>query len=296
MLAMNYTVSAYAVKVVKTLFGASFPAFEWQALLADIVLYLLLLLVPGIFLLIVFRKNPFSPFAGPLSAPPYPFLFVPMCIGLLYALNLAVNLLSGDLFAPFEHATDPSSLPMTLPGILLYFVQLSLLPALFEEWLFRGIMLRQLIPSVGKWPAVFISAFVFGLMHLNPAQSIFAFGFGLFAGYAYVCTGSIWFGALIHMLNNAVSGCVTYWSVVFEREDVMIAIGILVILLMIFGVVSLAFYIPCSRKKFVRTRRTREERLLPGVGSVFRAALCSPMLYLMIGAYGFLLWLYYFAK
>ena len=296
MLAVNFLMSAYVYAALPQLLGGSFPANEWQAGLVDIVLNLLLLLIPGAFLLIVFRKNPFSPFSGPLSTPPYPFLFVPMCIGALYALNFAAFYAFGEFFAPFDRAVDPSSYPITLPGMLLYFVQVAILPALLEEWLFRGIMLRQLIPSVGRWPAVLLSAFVFGLMHLNPAQSIFAFGFGIFVGYAYISTGSIWFGALIHMLNNAISLCVSYWGDVFGRTDIANAFNVFSLLMMVFGVFSLVFYCRRSRKTDVHTRRTREERLTPDGGTVLRATLSSPVLYLLAGAYGFLLWLFYLAS
>lgn len=295
MLAVNFALSAYVYGMLPVLFGESFPEVEWHGELADIVMNLLLLLIPSAFLLAVFRKNPISPFSGPLSAPKYPFLFIPMCIGALYALNFAVNLTFGDLFAPFDRTVDPSSYPTTLPGMLLYFVQLAIIPALLEEWLFRGIMLRQLLRSVGKWPAILLSAFVFALMHLNPAQSIFAFGFGIFVGYAYANTGSIWFGALIHMLNNAISGCATYWMDVFEQEYVTTAFGIYLFSMMLFGVIYLPFYCRHAQKTDLHVRRTEEERLLPEGGEVFRATLRCPALYLLIVGYGFMLWLYYLA-
>ncbi|MCH5183833.1 MAG: CPBP family intramembrane metalloprotease [Oscillospiraceae bacterium] len=290
MLAVHFAESAYATDVLISLFGRSVLEVEWKVYLADIVLSLLLVLIPGAFLLIVFRKNPFSPFAGPPAAPKYPFLFLPMCIGALYALNFAVDLLFGKLLAPFDR---PSYYPLTLAGMVLYFVRLVVMPALFEEWLFRGIMLKQMIPSVGKWPAVFVSAFVFGLMHLDPAQSVFAFGFGLFAGYAYISTGSVWFGVLLHMVNNALTGCFNYWTRVFGWESPIF--DSYIIFMILFGIVSLSFYRNRVRETGVRTRRTREERLLPDGKTVFRATLHSPMLYLLAAAYVFLLWLYYFA-
>ena len=293
MLAVNFAESTVIYGELLARFGDVFRESEWIRQLTEIAMNLLLILLPGVFLLAVFRKNPLSPFAGPLSTPKYPFLFVPMCIGALYALNFSVSLIFGDLLTPFDRAIDPSSYPVTLPGMLLYMAQIAIFPALFEEWLFRGIMLRQLIPSVGKWPAVVLSAFVFGLMHLNPAQSVFAFAFGLFVGYAYIQTGSIWFGVLIHMLNNAISCCAGYWTDLFGLEAVELAFGSFLIVMMVFGIVSLFFYQRRMREVGIRTRRTREERLLPDGKTVFRAALHSPMLYLMVAAYGILLWLYY---
>lgn len=292
MLAANFAESLYAFRLLYAMFGGSFLEIEWQYQLINIVLYLFLLLIPGVFLLVVFRKGFFSPFAGPLSAPRLPFLYIPMCIGALYLLNLVVNLLFGDLFAPFEDAGN-SDLPMTLPGMLLYFIHLSILPALLEEWLFRGIMLRQLLPAVGKWPAVILSAFVFGLMHLNPAQSIFAFGFGIFAGYAYLSTGSIWFSALIHMVNNALSGCMGYWYALAGTEEELLPFGIYTIVMMVFGAIALACYIPYVQRRKKHTRRTNAERLLPDGKRILRAALCNPVLYLLVGAYAYLLWFFF---
>ncbi len=295
MLVLNLIWSFFATDVLIDLFGREFFTVEWHVVLAEILLYLLMMLIPGCFLLIVFRKNPLSPFAGPLSTPRLPFLYLMMTIGLLYLLNLIVNLVLGDLLAPFDTPVDPASMPLSAPGILLYFLYLSILPAIFEEWLFRGIMLRNLLPTVGKWPAILISSLIFGLMHLDPAQSIFAFGFGIFAGYAYVCTGSIWFGSLLHMLNNAISGGITYWYFVFEIDEISWLSGIYTLLMILLGILSALIYIFRVLRKRKLMRKTPEERRLPTGRTTFRLTVGNPILYLVIAGYAFLLWLYYFA-
>ena len=50
-----------------------------------------------------------------------------------------------------------------------------------------------------------ISAFLFGMMHGNLLQGIFAFGLGLILGYVAE-EYSIWWAILLHIVNNCVFG------------------------------------------------------------------------------------------
>lgn len=287
-------ISSFAGALLFSLFGSEWVDIEWQWMLAEIFLYLLSIIIPGCFLLIVFRKNPFSAFSGPLSTPPLPFLYIPLTIGFMYLVNLTVSMLFGDLLAPFDTPIDADSFPQSPIGIFMYFILVCILPAIFEEWLFRGIIQKNLIPVVGNWSAILLSAFIFGMAHLDPAQSVFAFGFGLFAGYAFKQTGSIWFCALMHMLNNAISVGSSYWTIVYENEPLMILSGLLTMLLMGFGGIALPFYIRYARRNRKMARKTDAERTLPSSKTVLRLIACNPLTYLFIASYCALLWLLYF--
>ena len=97
-----------------------------------------------------------------------------------------------------------------------YFVIAILVP-LSEEIVFRGAILRTLLghaPSVGTsvgdasaglapWTAILLSALIFGLAHLNPAQLPHAFLLGLLLGWVYARTRSIVPGVIIHVVNNS---------------------------------------------------------------------------------------------
>lgn len=293
-LLVNFLISGFAGSLLISLFGRDWLTNEWQWMLAEIVFYLLMLFVPGCFLLIVFRKSPLSPFSGPLATPRLPFLYIPLAIGSLYLLNFVIAMLFGELLEPFDTPITADSFPHTPTGVLLYFLLVSILPAVFEEWLFRGIMQKNLIPAVGNWPAILLSAFVFGLMHLDPGQSIFAFGFGIFAGYVFKQTGSIWFCALIHMLNNAISVGVSYWSYVFENQTVIMFVNIFTIILMVFGGITLPIYIRYVKRKQKIGRMSAAERALPSGFTVFRLTVYNPLTYLLIAGYSALLWMLYF--
>lgn len=84
-----------------------------------------------------------------------------------------------------------------------FFLILSscVIPALVEEFLFRGVMLRSLM-RFGTGFAVVASSMLFALMHGNVTQILFAFPLGLLFSYFIVRTGNLWITIAIHFLNN----------------------------------------------------------------------------------------------
>jgi membrane protease YdiL (CAAX protease family) len=71
-----------------------------------------------------------------------------------------------------------------------------------EEIMFRGILLNRLESRFPKWAAVVVSAALFGAMHLNWTQGIFAGLTGLALGFLYVRTRSLWLCIFAHAANN----------------------------------------------------------------------------------------------
>ena len=86
-------------------------------------------------------------------------------------------------------------------GIILSFINVALVPAICEEFLFRGCILSALLPY-GKSTAVIGSALLFALMHNNIWQFFYTCIAGIILGAVYVATGSIWAGTFIHLFNN----------------------------------------------------------------------------------------------
>ena len=82
------------------------------------------------------------------------------------------------------------------------FLYLALLAPIGEEILFRGILLRSMLPY-GKRFAILASAFLFGIFHGNLIQSPFAFAVGLVLGYTAV-EYSIGWAMVLHMFNNLI--------------------------------------------------------------------------------------------
>ena len=80
-----------------------------------------------------------------------------------------------------------------------------ILAPLLEELLCRGMMLRGMLERMAPWKAIFWSAFLFAVMHMNPWQSIPAFLTGLFLGWVYWRTRSLWATVFLHCLNNSLA-------------------------------------------------------------------------------------------
>ena len=86
-----------------------------------------------------------------------------------------------------------------------YFV-VGLLAPLAEEIVFRGAILRSLLRwKSNPWVGIVISAILFAVIHMNPAQMPHAFLIGLLLGWMYWRTDSIVPGVVYHWVNNTVA-------------------------------------------------------------------------------------------
>jgi membrane protease YdiL (CAAX protease family) len=86
-----------------------------------------------------------------------------------------------------------------------YFV-VGLLAPLAEEMVFRGAILRSLLRwKQNPWVGIAISALLFAVVHMNPAQMPHAFLIGLLLGWMYWRTDSIVPGVVYHWVNNTVA-------------------------------------------------------------------------------------------
>lgn len=103
--------------------------------------------------------------------------------------------------------TSVTTLPVmkSTGEILLAFLSLAILPALGEELLVRGSIFTSLKGSVGTKRAVLFSALFFALMHGSVAQLGHQFLVGLVCAVFVVIGGSVWYGVILHLTNNAVT-------------------------------------------------------------------------------------------
>lgn len=81
----------------------------------------------------------------------------------------------------------------------------ALVPALSEEMLFRGCIYREISGMDKKGKAVFLSAILFALLHMNFNQMSYAFVMGVFFGFIVRMTDNLSVSILIHALFNCFS-------------------------------------------------------------------------------------------
>lgn len=128
-------------------------------------------------------------------------------LALLAIVGVILGIIATDLLG--EQINLPNLIEaemMEMARLPLGVLTIAVVGPVAEELIFReaaeGSMLRA---GVRPWKAIVFSAFLFGIIHLNPAQVFFAFIIGLMLGLIYYCTGSVVLTSLLHILNNSVA-------------------------------------------------------------------------------------------
>jgi len=118
----------------------------------------------------------------------------------------------------------------TLPGLVLVFVTMAILPALGEEMLFRGILMRLIknwkfrrVPLAAQalgvpytrsntkiTTSIIITSLMFMLMHFNVYGAFSIFLAGALLGFIYYITGSLWCSIAFHLVTNGLQVILSY--------------------------------------------------------------------------------------
>lgn len=121
---------------------------------------------------------------------------------------------------------------------------------IIEEILCRGIVLKGLLQNYSPRKAIIISAIFFAAIHLNPWQALPAFFWGLFLGWVYYKTQSVFPGMIIHATVN-----ITATSLLFlptNKKDLSELLGMPLYLLALFASIAI-FTLAC----FIINKRLR---------------------------------------
>lgn len=150
-----------------------------------------------------YRKLPVVKAAEPIERAllPKEILGILAVVLLGIALNVAITQ-SGLLAWSEGYRASQKTLGGGLPAVRL--LANGLVIPLLEELLYRGTICGQLDLWYGKVPAVLISSFLFGMMHFNIVQFLYAFLMGLALGSLYISSRKLWLPAAAHGLTNLV--------------------------------------------------------------------------------------------
>ncbi len=131
-------------------------------------------------------------------------------VGFCAFANIAVSA-AGRIFQSFgiDFSVPQNEDPEGIFGFLLVVISTAVVPALVEEFAYRGIVFGLLKPF-GEAFAIFGSAAAFGLLHGNFEQIPFAFLVGLVLGFVRVKTGSLLICMAIHGVNNLIAVLSSY--------------------------------------------------------------------------------------
>lgn len=140
-------------------------------------------------------------------------VLVVVCTYLMYPLIIVLNAIS------MIFTTSGSRAVMDMvqgQSFVLGLLFTAILPACVEEFLFRGVFFSTYKKS-RVLPAIFLSGFLFGCMHMNLNQFIYAFALGVYLAFLVEATGSIFSSMVAHFTLNATSVVVTFLLPILYR-------------------------------------------------------------------------------
>lgn len=115
----------------------------------------------------------------------------------------------GSLTADSEDAAAELSNNLVFSsGTVIRIISIGILPAIFEELLFRKFLIDRTIRH-GEFISCVMSGIMFGLWHGNFQQFFFAFFIGVLFAFVYIRTGNIIYTMIMHASMNLVTSTVT---------------------------------------------------------------------------------------
>ncbi len=204
---------AIVIILIRFFAGMSTPLpHDWTTFSTNAAMTLIaLVLVPAILMAVALTTRP----TLSLLMRPTTMFSILAAAGLAVALHpFAVLLLTvvrtiypldEAMLAPFQTVISQA------PSIWSIVVVLGILPAICEEFAFRGFILSGLRHMGNKWRAILLSAVMFGVAHGVIQQSVVAGTFGIVLGFIAVQTGSIWPAIAFHALHNTMGVLGSQW-------------------------------------------------------------------------------------
>lgn len=111
-------------------------------------------------------------------------------------------------------------------GLLLNVIIIGLIPAIGEEFLFRGIIQKLLIKGLKRVHiSIILTAFVFALFHFQFLSILPRFVLGMILGYLYLWTGSLWMPVLMHFINNSLAVVYYHFYLDGKTGDTLEVVG-----------------------------------------------------------------------
>ena len=133
-------------------------------------------------------------------------ILVVICTYLMYPMIIVLNAIS-MLFT--NTGTAAVADLMQGQSFLLSVLFVAGMPAFVEEFMFRGVLFHTYRKS-RMLSAILLSAFLFGCMHMNLNQFMYAFALGVYLAFLVEATGSILSSMLAHFTLNATSVAMSF--------------------------------------------------------------------------------------
>ncbi len=186
------------------------------------------LIFPCLFLLIFYKKR----LTSYLSLKSFNSWYIPLFSGLLFSLyplmayiSIWMNKVEWPSFLKNMDTMAMESLGELLKmnsitDLLINITIIGIIPGITEEFLFRGIIQKELRTIFTNYhSSVWATAFIFGMMHFQIIGLFPKIIIGAVFGYSYHFSGSLILPMVIHVINNSIATIAHYFNPIEKFES-----------------------------------------------------------------------------
>ncbi|PST45562.1 CPBP family intramembrane metalloprotease domain-containing protein [Bifidobacterium callitrichos] len=193
-----------------------------------------------------------SRYGGAHMKPLWLLVFLTLCLGIQGVVTLVqfgFSAIGLSLPSPTSESITESAVTVSM------WLYIGLIGPIFEEVLFRGVLLKELKPF-GRNFAIVTSALLFGLFHGDVVQGAFAFLMGLLLGFVAMEYSLVW-AIAIHIFNNAIlSGVVDGLASHYLNDNGYLAYSLILSLIGVVGTIIAFVLYGRGLKDYVRVNRS----------------------------------------
>lgn len=229
-------------------------------------------LIPPIVAAFVFSSNPKHYLSADKSSPFFLFLITFLIVMFVIPLSGYFGAINSQMSLPESFAGLENKLRLmeetagtatmafldvsTIGGLLANLFIIAVLPAIGEEFFFRGI-LQKIFKDWTKniHVSVFITALLFSAVHMQFFTFLPRFLLGLLFGYLLVWSKNIWLPVFAHFINNATAVLIYYFignpGKVEHTEEILAQPTALFPTLVLFGIFLYLFFKTTHKKETI---------------------------------------------
>ncbi len=210
----------------------------------------------GLMMIYLWWKNYLYEIKVPKSVitPSYMLLSVLMILSCMWLLSVLMSQLT---WIPNIMEQTFDELLTSWWGILM----ISVAGPVVEEYVFRGAITRSLLEKYNPTKSILISAAIFGIFHINPAQILPAFLIGIVLAWVYYRTASLKAVIIMHIINNSISTwlMIKYPDVQEVNELLLPSVQAIITI----AVVTIFYFVYASMKKVRVDYDWKEDKVEP---------------------------------
>lgn len=232
--------------------------FSWQVV--KLMVYSFSFLLPIILLCVVFRKD--LKLSKILSTPnkysmKYGVIIIIGCSIACNTVSIIISNLLRNVGVILYNSNYNFVMQNSTEAMIVYIISLTIVPAILEEVLFRGVILNSL-RKFGDFIAIVASSTLYALSRTSIQDTVYSFLMGLVFGYFMLRAGSI----LVPLTANFIIKC-TYigiWLIkVYDVQYKEIIIVSVLVCILIFSMIAFCLFI--SKDKYAFCIENRDTNL-----------------------------------